>query len=43
MENSILYDKIAVSEKNNFFPKLSFKYYIGFFSFHSCDNVTNTR
>ena len=29
MENSILYAKIAVSEKKNFFPKLSFKYYIG--------------
>ena len=28
MENSILYAKIAVYEKN-FFPKLSFKYYIG--------------
>ena len=28
MENSILYAKIAVSEKI-FFPKLSFKYYIG--------------
>ena len=27
MENSILYAKIAVSEKN-FFPKLNFKYYM---------------
>ena len=42
MEYSILYAKIAVSEKNISFNNSVLNIILAFY-FHSCDNVTNTQ